>query len=671
VTVRGEDRARGRLGIIALTVVCLFAAMFVRLWYLQVLDSPKLAAEATSNQTRQVTVQAPRGLILDRNGNVMVGNQTVVAITVARSVIPQLGCGSQPTVLPDGRIQFTAGKPAKIETTVMPAVIPRLAQLLGLPEDNLVQTISDCRYSPYEPVPVATNVSMDKIVYLRERQSDFPGVSVQELSQRYYPAGTAAAQVLGYVGGISPQELAQLRDQGYQQGDQIGLAGVEATYEKYLRGRPGVTNLEVNSSGKVMGVLSQQPAVPGDSVQLTIDLGLQTEVDKDLAAEIKTLHGQVDPTTGVRYPAPSGAAIVLDPRNAQVLAMSSYPTYNPSVWVGGINTAEYDALKGSANQPSALINEAVDGIYTPGSTFKLATATAALDDGIISPYSIIYDSGTFRIPNCTEGCSFHNNESESLGAIDVEEALTASDDVFFYNLGYDFYEQQSKFGPQAIQNFAAQYGLGQPTGFDLDPGAGYTRVDSPAERQLLHKESPKAFPNYEWYAGDNVEMAFGQGATVVSPLQLANAYATFANGGTRYAPHVGAQAVTPSGKVAYRVPDKTLAKVPLPGPTRSAILSGLEGVVSNPLGTAYQTFLGFPDSQFPVAAKTGTASTNKVEPSALFVAFAPANDPQYVVMVVIDQAGYGASGAAPVARQVLQYLHSHPIGPIKAPSDTP
>ena len=657
-----------RLGLIGLMVGCLFAAMFVRLWYLQVLESPQLAAAATSNQVRPVTEAAPRGLILDRNGAVIVGDQTVVAITVARSVIPQLGCGSSPTVGADGLISYEGGTPPKHQTVAMPAVIPRLAGLLGVQAQSLVQTVSDCRYSPYEPVPVATNVDISKVVYLREHQADFPGVAVQELSQRFYPAGTAAAQVLGYVGAINSNQLSRLKSKGYQQGDLIGQSGVESAYESWLRGQPGVTNLEVNAGGKVIGTLNETPPQPGDDVQLSIDLNLQKEVDTDLANEIKTLHNQRDPQTGNYYPAPSGAAVVLDPTSGEVLAMSSFPTYDPSVWVGGISASAYAQLAPSdPSKPDALLNRAVSGVYTPGSTFKLVTATAALDDGLINSGYYYDDTGSFTIRNCTAGCTFHNNESEALGSINAQMALTASDDVFFYNLGYLFYENQSRFGPQPIQDVAKDYGMGQPTDFDLGGGAGATRVDSPAERLKLHQEAPAAFPNYQWYAGDNIEMAFGQGATVISPLQLADAYATFANGGTLYAPHVGAQVDTPTGKVVKSFDPKVLNHVNLTPSTRQTILAGLEGVVSDSRGTAYGTFEGFPDSSFPVAAKTGTATTNKAEPNALFVSFAPANAPKYLVMVVIDQAGYGASGAAPVAREVLQYLYKHPIGPVTAP----
>ncbi|HET6809966.1 MAG TPA: penicillin-binding protein 2 [Acidimicrobiales bacterium] len=637
---------RARLGLIGLMVGCLFAAMFVRLYYLQVLDSGRLAAAATANQVRQVTVQAPRGTILDRSGNLIVDNKTVVAVTVARSVVRGASCGAK--------------LPARY-----PPVIDRLAQVLGVTAASILQTLGDCRYSPYEPVPIATDVDISKIVYIREHQDQFPGVAVQELSQRDYPDGTAAAHLLGYVGAISPQQLGKLKGAGYQQGDLVGQAGVEKAYEKWLRGQPGVTKLEVDANGRVLGSLGEQRPQPGDAVELTIDLALQKEVDSDLAAEIDKLHHTYDPQAGIYYPAPSGSVIVLDPRNGAVLAMSSFPSYDPSVWVGGISAQQYQALAAS---PSALINRAVDGLYTPGSTFKLVTATAALNDGLISPGTYIYDPGFFKIPNCTNGCIFHNNESESLGSLNVQTALTASDDVFFYNLGYDFYQQRGRYGPEAIQDVAKQYGLGQPTHWELGGGV-VGRVDSPSERLFLHQHYPSAFPNYQWFAGDNVEMAFGQGATVISPLQLADAYAAFANGGTVWEPHVGGQVLDRAGKVVWSFPPQAISHVSLPPVTHQTILAGLEGVTTNRLGTAYGTFLGFPFNQLSVAGKTGTATTPTREPTALFTAFAPADNPQYEVLVVIDQAGFGSSGSAPVARQILEYLAQHPVGPVTAPAN--
>ncbi|HZT65710.1 MAG TPA: penicillin-binding protein 2 [Acidimicrobiales bacterium] len=634
-----RPRPGARLSVVGVMVGCLFAAMFVRLWYLQILDAPSFQAAATSNQVRPVTEPAPRGLIVDRTGRTVVDNRTVVAITLSRDAAAK-----------------------------HPAVIDQLATLLGMNPADIRQKLGDPRFSPYKPVPVATNVDIAKVVYVREHQDQFPGVAVAELSQRDYPDTTAAAHILGYVGDASAADLARLKGQGYQQGDLVGKAGVEKVYEQWLRGVPGVTNLEVDARGRVLGTIGQRRPVAGDDVQLTIDVGLQQTVEADLANEIGKLQHTFDPLAGIYFPAPSGAAIVMDPRDGSILAMSSYPTYDPSVWVGGISSQEYQSLSDPASH-YPLINRAVEGLYTPGSTFKLVTSTAALDDGLIGPNTIIDDPGEFTIPHCTGQCSFHNAESEALGPISVVTAITASDDVFFYTLGYRFYAGRSQFGPEPIQDMAHAYGLGEPTEFPLG-GAAQGRVDSPSERRFLHDHYPQAFPNYGWYAGDNVEVAFGQGATVVSPLQLADAYAAFANGGTVWQPHVAARVVDRSGKVVDVFKPKALSHVTYAPGVHDTILEGLKGVVANRRGTAYGTFLGFPDSQFPVAAKTGTATTSSAgnkEPTALFVAFAPADNPQYLVAVVIDEAGYGASGAAPVARQILEYLIQHPVGPVQSP----
>jgi penicillin-binding protein 2 len=336
--------------------------------------------------------------------------------------------------------------------------------------------------------------------------------------------------------------------------------------------------------------------------------------------------------------------------------------------VGGISTAHYQDLSAkSAFEP--LLNRAVDGTYTPGSTFKLATATAALETGLITQNTTFADPGSFTIPNCTGvGCTKTDNESEAQPSpINVIQALTVSSDVFFYNLGFQFWQNRSVYGLQPTEKVAAEYGYGQPTGIDL-PEESLARVDSPGERIKLHEENPVAFPYDTWTTGDNLEMAFGQGETIITPLEQAVAYATFANRGTRYAPEVAAGVVSPTGKVVKRFAPRVTGHVSLPPSVYQPILAGLQGVISsatNPTGTAYQVFQGFPLNSFPLAGKTGTASVTGEEPTSWFVAFGPLPDPQYVVAVVIDQGGYGADAAAPVVRKVFDYLVNHPVGPLK------
>ncbi|MHB1518023.1 MAG: penicillin-binding protein 2 [Acidimicrobiales bacterium] len=632
-----------RLRVAGVAVIILFSLLLLRLWALAAFQTSAVAQAVSAEQVRVVRVLPQRGSILDRSGNPLVNDSMAEQISLSR-----------------------------LKAQQNPAVVARLAALIGETTAQVNATLADPNYSLYRPVPVLSNAPVADVLYIREHQSEFPGVSTATTTQVNYPqqelpgpasGGYPAAQTLGYVGTINSTELKALANQGYQQGDPFGQSGLEYQYQAQLRGIPGQQRIQVNPQGQVVKTLKTIPAKPGNNLVTNIDTNLQQAVDNALARQITSLRGTIDPSTGRVIAAPNGAAVVLDPQTGAVLAMSSFPSYNPSIWTGGISQANYSALTASGAQN----NFAIDGLYTPGSTFKLNTATAALSTGLWNSSDTYTDTGLFTIPNCVGKCSFHSAGHVALGTIDMSTAITASDDVFFYNLGYQFYTHAAQYGPTPIQNAAAQYGLGQPTGIDL-PGEASGQVDSPALRQQLHKLSPKGYPNSGWYVGDNLQLAFGQGLTLLTPIQQAVAYATFANGGTRYAPEVGAAIVTPSGKVVKRIAPKVTGHVSLPPSVRGPMLTGFEGVISQyPLGTGSQAFQGFPLSTFPLAGKTGTASLAGKEPISWFVAWGPVNNPQYVVVVVIDQAGYGASGAAPVVRSIYNYLLNHPVGPVKLP----
>jgi penicillin-binding protein 2 len=626
-------------------VLGLFAVLGLRLWTLQVIQAQRYTTAVAANKVRVVPIAPTRGLILSRSGVPLVTNSMNLEITLSR-----------------------------VTAQTDPAVVGRLAALLGQTPVQVRSILADPRYSPYKPVPVLSNAPMVDVLFINGHRSEFPGVSIVQATQRKYPqveapsypggnaAGYPASHVVGYVGTITAAELAAHPNQGYSGGSQVGQSGLEAQYQPYLRGVPGQQQFEVDAQGQVVGTLHAKPAQAGDNLVTNLSLGLQQEVDTALAQQITTLRGTVDPSTGRTIAATNGAAVVLDPQSGAVLAMSSFPSYNPTIWTGGITQANYNVLTATR----ALNNFAIDGQYTPGSTFKLNTATAALRTGLWSPNATYNDTGNFTIPNCVGKCSFHGAGHEALGTINIATALTASDDVFFYNLGYQFYTQSATYGPTPIQDVAAQYGLGQPTGIDL-PGEASGQVDSPALRQKLHKLSPTGYPNPNWYVGSNLQLAFGQGLTELTPIQQAVAYATFANGGTRYAPEVGAAIVSPAGKVVQRIAPKVTGHVSLPASVRNPMLTGFEGVVDQPNGTGYGAFQGFPLATFPLAGKTGTASRTGKEPNSWFVAWGPVPDPKYVVVAVIDQAGYGATGAAPVVRSIFDYLLQHPVGPVQVP----
>ncbi|ACU53717.1 penicillin-binding protein 2 [Acidimicrobium ferrooxidans DSM 10331] len=617
---------------LGLATLALFGGLLARLYSLQVLEAPTYQQAAVENSVRTVSVPAPRGLILDRNGTVLVGNQVVDVVGLSA-----------------------------YEAYLHPAVVGRLAKVLGLSAAQVKADLANSQYSTYEPTPIATGVSQATAVSIEEHAAEFPGVVVELETQRTYPQGDTAAHILGYVGPISPSQLAKLAKYGYAAGDQVGRAGVEETFNQYLHGRAGSEQLLVNAFGQVVGVRKRVAPTPGGNLVLSISLPLERYVEQVLATQVRKLSNSYNSYFGRYTGNLGGAAVVEDPNNGQILAMASYPTYNPEWWVGGISTQHYAELtSASANDP--LLNRAISAAFTPGSTFKLATASAALQDGLITPSTVIDDTGQFQIPNCTGSfCSLHNSGGEALGPITITTALAASDDVFFYTLGYRFYTQAAQFGQTPIQNMAAAYGWGKPTGIAL-PGEVSGMVDSPQLRKYLHEHYPQAYPYDTWYVADQLEMAFGQGLTEITPIQLANAYSTFLNGGTRYVPQIALAVTNDQGRVIQRFAPKVAGHVTLSPTVRQTLIQGYEEEVSNPLGTGYYVWQGWPDASYTIAGKTGTASVSGQVPNSWYVGMGPMQNPQYVVVVAIPNGGFGDLGAGPVAREIFTYLRAHPVG---------
>jgi penicillin-binding protein 2 len=632
------DSSRFRLTALGVVVLSLFGALFARAWYLQVLDSNTFVAAATSNQVRLVYQEAPRGRILDRNGQVLVDNERSQVIAVRKAELSRLPKATQV------------------------AVKARLAALLDLTPEELDKRIDDVRYSQYKPVPVADAVDEGTFIHVKEHQRDFPSVEATVISRRSYPNGTTAAHLLGYVGEINDRELTANRGRNYKLGDTIGKSGVELVQEDDLRGTPGVQKLQVNSAGDVLGdPLAVQQPVPGHDVQLTIDLNVQRLAEDSLQQGLEAARQAVDNEEKKHFTAPAGSVVVLDPRDGSVLAMASYPTYNPGDFVNGIKPELFGALTDPASH-YPLNNRAITGQYAPGSTFKLVTATAAAERGMVQAKTSITDSGVFKVPDCKgEKCTFRNAGGEAHGRVDLRRAITVSSDVYFYQLGATFWRERGRYGT-GLQDTARAYGLGAKTGVPL-PGDKAGLVPDPDLKKRRHDEKPRVFPEGRWFTGDSINMAIGQGDVLVTPLQLANAYATFANGGTRFEPRITARVLDADGKPLREEQPKPSGRVDLPPAVRDPILQGLRGVVDREEGTAYYSFAGFPRG-FPVAGKTGTAQVHGKQDTAVFAAFAPADNPQYAVSVVLEEAGFGGSAAAPVARRILEGIAGAPPGPI-------
>ncbi|MGH9181766.1 MAG: penicillin-binding protein 2, partial [Acidimicrobiales bacterium] len=546
-----------------------------------------------------------------------------------------------------------------------PEVVARLAALLAISQEELRRRMGDVRYSPFRPVPVAEDIDESVVVYLRERAADFPGVEAMAVAERSYPTGAAplAAHLLGYVGEINAEELAIRQDAGYRLGDEIGKSGIEQAYEADLRGKPGRVELEVDANGRVLRTLpGSTPAVRGHDVQLTVDLDIQRVAEESLAQALVANRGRKDRQDGRLFASPAGAAVVLDPRDGSVLAMASYPTFNPADFNNGIRPEVYQGLIDPAGY-RPLTNRAIGGLYAPGSTFKLVTALAALQRGAVNARTTFLDEGTYRLRRCSgERCVFRNAGSRAYGRVNLAQALTVSSDAFFYDLGANFW-----FGGEpnnlAIQEVARTLGLGEHTGIALS-GEMQGRIPDPESRRRLHEQSPVAFPEGAWRTGDNVNLAIGQGETVVTPLQLANTYATFANGGTLYRPRVAARVLRADGQALRDIPPEAVRQVPIAPDQRAPILQGLAGAVADEAGTAFSAFAGFPLDTFGLAGKTGTAQVSRRQDTSLFAAFGPVSAPQYAIAMVMEESGFGASVAAPAARRVFDVLSGREPAPI-------
>ena len=645
-----------RLTIVGVVVVSLFAALLTRLWYLQVLDAPTFVEAAKRNEVRILCEPAPRGRIRDRNGLVIVDNELTTAVTVSKKTVAE-----------------------------RPETLPRLSALLGStehPVEELQKRLDDPRYSNLKPVPVAFGVSTEKVIFMRENSLAFPGVDAVPLASRRYPLGKLASHVVGTVGPITKRELDRLRAdkpptngldpveecRDYKENDEIGKTGIEASFDGELRGKPGVVALEVDRKNKVLAERRLADPVQGDDVWLTIDSSLQNTAEESLRLGLSRARERRFTNEDPRMlRAPGGSAVVVDVTDGAVLAMASVPDFAPADFVGGISTVAFQAYNDNPDKP--LTNRAIQGLYPPASTFKLPTSVAGLVKGVIpSPDFRYYDRGFYEIPRpCSGRCEFQNAGRTPHGAVNLREALVVSSDTYFYDVGAKFWIGRNTYGPTAIQDTARQFGLGQRTGIRLASEAE-GRVSDPNVRKRLNERSPKAFPDARWFIGDNVITAIGQGETVVTPLQLAMEYATFANGGTLYQARIAGQVTTPddpTGAAAFQLGPVTRSTMALPPEVRDPIHQGLRGAVASASGTAAPAFAGY--TGIPIAGKTGTAQQPKPQmDTAIFASYGPFDAPRYAMSVVLEEAGFGGTTAAPVSRRIWEHLSGKPPGEVRS-----
>lgn len=628
---------RLRLVVLGTIILSLFSALVLRLYYLQVLASGDYEEAAQANRVRLVPIEGARGRILDRNGEVLVKNR------------PSLVVAIRPDVMVDRK-----------------GTIDRLSQLLGKTPEQIEERLADKRVLPYTAIAVAEDVSESTVVFISEHSDEFVGVVHEIRPVRVYPHGTVAAHFLGYTGEITQDQLAgerYPRQAGYRQGSIIGRSGVEYAYEGDLRGREGLVKLEVDSAGRARQILGKQDdcggrcPVPGYDVVTTIDLRIQKLVEVSLAQGIEKARTILDRESQTKYLAPAGGAVVLDPRNGEVLATASYPSYDPSLFVGGISKSDFEVLRNDPAKP--LIDRVTQAAFPPGSTFKAITAAAALQEGIASRTGRFACPASFRFSDTT----FRNWRSVDSGMISLPQALIDSCDTVFYGFGAEFWRSFRRGEGEHLQEWSRNFGYGQKSGIEL-PFESAGRVPDEDWLKETHARFPQAFPYSVWLPGYTINMSIGQGDLLSTPLQLANSYAVVANGGTLYKPRVGLR-VLDGEDVLRPIGHEEIRKLPITPANLDTIRRGLEGVALT--GTARAAFSGFPAGRVSVAAKTGTAELQTIppkQPYAWFVAYAPARNPQYVVAVMLEEGGHGGETAAPIARRILEGVFELPLSEI-------
>lgn len=647
------DSPRLRLSILGIVAFSLFAALFARLWYLQVMASDESQVAAEANRIRVVAVEAPRGRILDRDGKVIVDNRISVQVTVDRSALEELDDDDREIVL------------TKVADALARSGIPKTVE-------QLEERIADQRFSPYVPVPIASDVPEDLKIWIDEHAAELPSVAAQRVAVRHYPYGRLAAHVVGYTGKITKEELDGApdelrRDKPYTLNDEIGKYGVEKVYEAELRGTPGIQRLEVDADGNPVRVIEEGSSLPiaGDDLVLNLSIDVQAVAEQALQSGLERASKRGCAGCDASPVGAVGSAVVLDPLNGGVIAMASYPSFAPADFVDGISGSEWAFLNDPVNH-YPLNNWALQGQYAPGSTFKPFSAVAGLEAGLLTPGRTVFDTGEFRVPNCRgDSCFFENDRRKAFGTVDLRRSLTVSSDFYYYDLGARFWiEQDGVGGPEGFADRLKRWGFHSDTGIDLsDEKSG--RIPSPAWLEEYCEQVSCDEDAAAWRTGKSVNMAIGQGEVLVTPLQLASAYGTLGNGGARWLPQVVREIRDgETGETKRTIEPVQESTIEMSPEWRQAIIDGLVGVTTQEGGTAVGAFSGFRNDVFPIAAKTGTAQVNGKAPTAVFGAFGPAVDPHYAISVFMEESGYGGGAAAPVARRLFDVLSgSVPLPP--------
>jgi penicillin-binding protein 2 len=626
-----EGRASSRLRILALLVVVMFTALTVRLWYLQVLAADQFEAEAENNFVRLIEEDPIRGQIFTADGEPIVQNRVATEIRIQRDEL-----GSQAE-----------------------AVISRLTEVLKVPVGEIPEALDDPRYYPYQPVPVATDVPQRAIYYIAEHPKKFPGVTWDTVAVREYPLDDLASHILGWTSPVFRKDLKERRGEGYDQNDVIGRGGLEQQYERWLRGKEGFVKYQVNAAGEQIRVLGEKEPTAGHDLILTIDSRTQRVSEAALDEGMERARRVFDDESNRTFRADAGAVIVMDPDTGGIVALVSRPNFDPDQFVGGIPQKEYNRLV-DEDRGAPLFNRATQGLYAPGSTFKPFIALSALRNGVAQLGGYYPCPSEYVVPGDESGTVFRNWAAEDMGSLSVADSLRLSCDTIYYDWGYRFYgkyydTRNEKDPTEPLQRDLRQWGFEKPTGIDL-PTEGVGNVPDDAWIEELY-EIDQAFVDF-MPPGEYVQTAIGQGGVEATPLQLATAYSILANGGRCIVPHVASEIRDQSSEagklvksIRPRCSDSRPERLDYSQAELDYIREALQTVVTS--GTAAEPFAGFQGS---IAGKTGTSQKKGEQDYSWFAAMAPAEEPEYVIVAVVEQGGGGSQTAAPIVRRIVEHL---------------
>jgi len=613
-----EEKSNIRLKLFSYFSIAIFLVVFLRLWYLQVMTGDEFASISEQNRVKTVSIRAVRGNIYDRFGNILVMNHSSIAVTAVPAIV------------------------LKNENEII-----ILSDLLDIPFDEIKGKLEKGLIHPLDGIILKNSIDDETAAEVADRKMDLPGVTVEPEIFRFYPNGSLAAHILGYVGQISDEQLAEPKLIGkYVSGDVIGKSGLEMYYEDYLRGQPGYYTVEVDPSGYPVRNIDKVDSIPGNNIHTTLDLDMQRYVEEKLAVGIEETRSELDEKTKELFNATGGAAVVLDATNGEILAMVSYPSYNPSLFVQGISQKNWDILNDPENN-YPLNNRAIMP-YAPASTFKVVTLLTSLKYGIADESTTVYCGGVWN--GLGEGYEKNCWNLSGHGNVNVLRSLEQSCDIFYYHMGLEIYRKRGDEG-EILQKVARMLGFGTVTGVDL-PFESSGRVPDVKWKKQFNKQNAQ---NTLWYAGDTVNMAVGQGDILATPLQVAELYLQIANHGKKFQPHLlswiesyDVKTVKYYESVVKEIPD-------LEEDFYEIVIAGLARVPV--YGTAMEAFAGFPLDKYPVAAKTGTSEVLGKQNFSWVASFSPVKDPKFVVVVMVEEGGSGGGVAARIARQVYDYLY--------------